>query len=193
MHMSASMLVRHNDERHGKGFRYFVTLGTGLFSLDNYSPRTYIGIIFLWSYLRGHMLFYFVQPKICFPAIMWYYQLMPWDLIVMNDESDQVSLNTMVGCMQACFMLVHDLEMFLTLFSYSLMSLDMELVLSNRRSYVLYVCYFWSGNRPSLSVECPKCKQYFCIDCDIYIHESLHNCPGCESFRHFKTVSSSEE
>lgn len=49
------------------------------------------------------------------------------------------------------------------------------------------------GNRPSLSVECPRCKQFFCIDCDIYIHESLHNCPGCESFRHFKTVSSSEE
>ncbi|EPS68872.1 hypothetical protein M569_05896, partial [Genlisea aurea] len=33
------------------------------------------------------------------------------------------------------------------------------------------------------SVRCPKCKQHFCLDCDIYIHESLHNCPGCESFR----------
>ncbi|KAI4348588.1 hypothetical protein L6164_009296 [Bauhinia variegata] len=42
------------------------------------------------------------------------------------------------------------------------------------------------GNKPGLSVTCPKCKQYFCIDCDIYIHESLHNCPGCESFRHSK-------
>lgn len=21
----------------------------------------------------------------------------------------------------------------------------------------------------------------FCFDCDAYIHESLHNCPGCES------------
>ncbi|KAF2300518.1 hypothetical protein GH714_013912 [Hevea brasiliensis] len=40
------------------------------------------------------------------------------------------------------------------------------------------------GNKPGLSVVCPKCKQYFCVDCDIYIHESLHNCPGCESFRH---------
>ncbi|XP_050213363.1 general transcription factor IIH subunit 2 [Mercurialis annua] len=40
------------------------------------------------------------------------------------------------------------------------------------------------GNKPGLSVTCPKCKQYFCLDCDIYIHESLHNCPGCESFRH---------
>lgn len=37
------------------------------------------------------------------------------------------------------------------------------------------------GNKSSLHVTCPKCKQNFCLDCDIYIHESLHNCPGCES------------
>lgn len=37
-------------------------------------------------------------------------------------------------------------------------------------------------------VVCPKCKQYFCIDCDIYIHDSLHNCPGCESFRQSKSI-----
>ncbi|KAJ4845156.1 General transcription factor IIH subunit 2 [Turnera subulata] len=35
-----------------------------------------------------------------------------------------------------------------------------------------------------IHVACPKCKQNFCLDCDIYIHESLHNCPGCESSRH---------
>ncbi|KAG2222251.1 hypothetical protein INT45_010664 [Circinella minor] len=28
---------------------------------------------------------------------------------------------------------------------------------------------------------CPKCKQEFCMDCDIFIHEVLHNCPGCWS------------
>ncbi|CAM8927361.1 unnamed protein product [Rhodiola kirilowii] len=39
-------------------------------------------------------------------------------------------------------------------------------------------------NKSSLSVACPKCKQVFCLECDIYIHESLHNCPGCESLRH---------
>jgi len=27
--------------------------------------------------------------------------------------------------------------------------------------------------------ECPSCHQHFCIDCDLYIHEVLHNCPGC--------------
>jgi transcription initiation factor TFIIH subunit 2 len=26
---------------------------------------------------------------------------------------------------------------------------------------------------------CPKCRSAFCIDCDQFIHESLHNCPGC--------------
>ncbi|KAL5998601.1 General transcription factor IIH subunit 2 [Asimina triloba] len=39
------------------------------------------------------------------------------------------------------------------------------------------------GSNSSLRVGCPNCKQHFCLDCDIYIHESLHNCPGCESMR----------
>ncbi|CAM6099589.1 unnamed protein product [Calypogeia fissa] len=29
-------------------------------------------------------------------------------------------------------------------------------------------------------LECQRCKHHFCFDCDVYIHESLHNCPGCE-------------
>ncbi|CAN0879105.1 General transcription factor IIH subunit 2 [Linum grandiflorum] len=37
------------------------------------------------------------------------------------------------------------------------------------------------GNKAGPCVSCTKCKQYFCLDCDIYIHESLHNCPGCDS------------
>lgn len=49
------------------------------------------------------------------------------------------------------------------------------------------------GNKPSLRVACPKCKQHFCLDCDIYIHENLHNCPGCESFRHLKSPIATEE
>mgnify|MGYP000269956784 CR=1 FL=1 len=27
--------------------------------------------------------------------------------------------------------------------------------------------------------QCPKCKQIFCSSCDLFIHERLHNCPGC--------------
>lgn len=44
------------------------------------------------------------------------------------------------------------------------------------------------GNISSLCVTCPKCQRYFCLDCDIYIHESLHNCPGCESVRNSMSV-----
>nr|XP_010933222.1 general transcription factor IIH subunit 2 [Elaeis guineensis] len=39
------------------------------------------------------------------------------------------------------------------------------------------------GSKSNFHVSCPKCNQHFCLDCDIYIHESLHNCPGCESQR----------
>jgi transcription initiation factor TFIIH subunit 2 len=29
--------------------------------------------------------------------------------------------------------------------------------------------------------ECPKCLTYVCIECDGFIHDVLHNCPGCLS------------
>ncbi|KAI5467007.1 Ssl1-like-domain-containing protein [Mariannaea sp. PMI_226] len=28
---------------------------------------------------------------------------------------------------------------------------------------------------------CEVCKQHFCIDCDVFAHEVIHNCPGCQS------------
>ncbi|CAN4105352.1 unnamed protein product [Withania somnifera] len=46
---------------------------------------------------------------------------------------------------------------------------------------------------PGPQVACPKCNQHFCLDCDIYIHESLHNSPGCESLRNSKAISDMEE
>lgn len=31
-------------------------------------------------------------------------------------------------------------------------------------------------------LRCDKgCRQLYCFDCDLYIHESLHVCPGCEA------------
>lgn len=27
--------------------------------------------------------------------------------------------------------------------------------------------------------QCPRCRHLFCIDCDIFVHDALHNCPGC--------------
>lgn len=32
-----------------------------------------------------------------------------------------------------------------------------------------------------LRFQCPGCKNVFCADCDAYLHETLHNCPGCLS------------
>ena len=31
----------------------------------------------------------------------------------------------------------------------------------------------------TIRYQCPACQMFFCADCDAYIHESLHNCPGC--------------
>ena len=28
---------------------------------------------------------------------------------------------------------------------------------------------------------CEVCHQHFCIDCDVFAHEVIHNCPGCQS------------
>lgn len=27
--------------------------------------------------------------------------------------------------------------------------------------------------------ECPRCSSHFCLECDSFVHESLHQCPGC--------------
>lgn len=31
----------------------------------------------------------------------------------------------------------------------------------------------------SLIMQCGACKNYFCVECDLFVHDSLHNCPGC--------------
>lgn len=30
-----------------------------------------------------------------------------------------------------------------------------------------------------LRFRCPRCLNLFCVDCDAFLHEQLHNCPGC--------------
>lgn len=36
-----------------------------------------------------------------------------------------------------------------------------------------------SSNAVVLRFACPDCHSLFCVDCDVFLHESLHNCPGC--------------
>ena len=31
----------------------------------------------------------------------------------------------------------------------------------------------------SARYECESCGSHFCIDCDLFCHEVVHNCPGC--------------
>lgn len=40
-------------------------------------------------------------------------------------------------------------------------------------------CSILLGKASALRVICPSCSNVFCVDCDAFIHESLHNCPGC--------------
>jgi transcription initiation factor TFIIH subunit 2 len=36
-----------------------------------------------------------------------------------------------------------------------------------------------SGGAPMV-LRCPACREIFCFDCDVFCHDALHNCPGCE-------------
>jgi len=37
------------------------------------------------------------------------------------------------------------------------------------------------GASESSRYECGTCQNHFCIDCDVFCHEVVHNCPGCQS------------
>ncbi|KAI1296870.1 General transcription factor IIH subunit 2 [Halotydeus destructor] len=37
----------------------------------------------------------------------------------------------------------------------------------------------------TVGATCETCSNYFCIDCDVFIHDSMHLCPGCAS-KHVK-------
>ncbi|BES96995.1 unnamed protein product [Nesidiocoris tenuis] len=41
--------------------------------------------------------------------------------------------------------------------------------------------------------KCETCKKVFCLDCDMFIHDTLHTCPGCstnqKTFQHFMGTS----
>ncbi|KAL7274340.1 transcription initiation factor TFIIH subunit [Rhizina undulata] len=38
-----------------------------------------------------------------------------------------------------------------------------------------------AGTSVSSRYACPTCHQHFCIDCDVFCHETLYNCPACQS------------
>lgn len=44
------------------------------------------------------------------------------------------------------------------------------------------------GASESSRYECSTCQQHFCIDCDVFCHEVVHNCPGCQSNAHLPGI-----
>lgn len=46
---------------------------------------------------------------------------------------------------------------------------------------------------PPMVLQCPRCTQLFCFECDAYVHEQLHNCPGCECRQSVRRGEGGEE
>ncbi len=61
----------------------------------------------------------------------------------------------------------------------------MSLGTSRRQSYLPKAEHTSNANKDGVSesgrYECKTCKRFFCIDCDVFAHEVVHNCPGCQS------------
>ncbi|KZZ92657.1 TFIIH basal transcription factor complex p47 subunit [Ascosphaera apis ARSEF 7405] len=49
------------------------------------------------------------------------------------------------------------------------------------------------GISPSSRYECTVCRNHFCIDCDVFAHEVVHNCPGCQSTDVLRQAEEREE
>jgi transcription initiation factor TFIIH subunit 2 len=41
--------------------------------------------------------------------------------------------------------------------------------------------------------KCQVCGNHFCIDCDVFAHEVIHNCPGCQSDTRGQVTGQSED
>lgn len=37
-----------------------------------------------------------------------------------------------------------------------------------------------AGVAAGIVLRCDRCLQLYCFDCDVFVHDVLHNCPGCE-------------
>lgn len=47
------------------------------------------------------------------------------------------------------------------------------------QAQICYACQKQLNDTDKHIYKCDTCNRVFCIDCDIFIHETLHTCPGC--------------
>ena len=61
----------------------------------------------------------------------------------------------------------------------------MSLTASRRQAHPPKVVQTSNASKDGVSesgrYECESCERFFCIDCDVFAHEVVHNCPGCQS------------
>ncbi|XP_054713295.1 general transcription factor IIH subunit 2-like [Uloborus diversus] len=59
-----------------------------------------------------------------------------------------------------------------------------EVLVSSLTAEADKYCYSCLTNFQEQTVyQCGTCLKYFCLECDLFIHDSLHTCPGCSSSR----------
>ncbi|KAL1494228.1 hypothetical protein ABEB36_009854 [Hypothenemus hampei] len=49
----------------------------------------------------------------------------------------------------------------------------------NNQANICYACQKTFTDTEKWVYQCPTCTRVFCIDCDIFVHDTLHTCPGC--------------
>lgn len=61
----------------------------------------------------------------------------------------------------------------------------MLLATSQSPTHPLKAAHTCNANKDGVSesgrYECETCESFFCIECDVFAHEVVHNCPGCQS------------
>ncbi|ORX66613.1 Ssl1-domain-containing protein [Linderina pennispora] len=59
--------------------------------------------------------------------------------------------------------------------------IDVEVHSGAEHSGAGLVCFGCEGEVKGAAAryQCPRCRKEFCLECDVFIHETLHNCPGC--------------
>lgn len=54
-------------------------------------------------------------------------------------------------------------------------------VQNEKQSSHCFACQRQFGDMDKSLFRCPKCQTFYCIDCDIFIHDTLHTCIGCST------------